>query len=239
MSGLFDEFSVHRQQLYRQVADQLQELIVAKSLEPGDKLPSERELAERMGVSRTVIREAIRALSVRGLLKVKPGSGTYVCDLSLQDAVAPIELFFKLREDPEFVEHLFEVRRMMEIEIVRLAAERATTDDMQTIAATLEKLATCDAGPQKLAKVDLAFHSALAAATHNTLFGLLLSPVSHLLQEVSAVSIYKPGARDVSVRRYKRIMRCLEEQDPEGAEHEMCKHLKEVRQLLEQVWDEL
>ena len=74
---MFD-FSLRRDKLYQQVADRIQQLIAEDALRPGDKLPGERELAERMGVSRTVVREAIRALSVRGLVKVKPGCGTYV-----------------------------------------------------------------------------------------------------------------------------------------------------------------
>ena len=71
-------FSLQRDKLYKQVADKIQDLIAAESLRPGDKLPGERELADRMGVSRTVVREAIRVLGVRGLVRVKSGCGTYV-----------------------------------------------------------------------------------------------------------------------------------------------------------------
>ena len=92
MDERFD-FSLRRDKLYQQVADQIQELILTDSLRPGDRLPAERELAERMGVSRTVVREAFRVLCDRGLVKVKSGCGTYVQELSHKDAAASIELF--------------------------------------------------------------------------------------------------------------------------------------------------
>ena len=91
MGELFS-FDLQRDQLSMQVADRLQHLIVAESLKLGDQLPGERELAKRLGVSRTVVREALRVLADRGLLKVKQGCGTFVCDLSPKDAAAPIEL---------------------------------------------------------------------------------------------------------------------------------------------------
>ena len=84
-------FPLKRDKLYKQVADRIQHLITADSLRPGDKLPGERELAEQMGVSRTVIREAIRVLSDRGLVHVKSGCGTYVRELSHKDAAASFE----------------------------------------------------------------------------------------------------------------------------------------------------
>ena len=122
------ELSLQRDRLYTQIADQIQDLIVARSLHPGDKLPSERELAEQLGISRTVVREAIRTLCVRGLVKVKPGCGTYVEALTPQAALASIELLLRLRHTPELLDNLYEIRRMVEIEMAGLAASRATDD---------------------------------------------------------------------------------------------------------------
>jgi len=116
MDGIF-ELSFRRARLYEQVTERIQNLIITESLRPGDKLPSERELAERLGVSRTAVREAIRALSVRGLVKVKPGCGTYTQEPTPENTTAPLELFLRLRCCPTSSENLYEVRRTIEVKV--------------------------------------------------------------------------------------------------------------------------
>ena len=90
------EFDLHRTKLYEQVADRIQALIVREELGAGEKLPGERELAEALGVCRTVVREAIRALEVRGLVLVKPGCGTYIRAYDAADAATPVTLYLRL-----------------------------------------------------------------------------------------------------------------------------------------------
>jgi GntR family transcriptional repressor for pyruvate dehydrogenase complex len=227
------EFPLKRDKLYKQVADQIQSLIVADSLRPGDKLPGERELAEQMGVSRTVIREAIRVLSDRGLVSVKSGCGTYVRELSHRDATASIELFLKLRQSPESFQHVYEVRRMIEVEAAGLAALRADKEDHTALETAIDGMSGSKGDPQKYAECDFAFHAAVAAATHNELFGILLSPISELLEEMVRISLDAPNAVDEGLAHHHNILDQIKTQNAEKARQAMRDHLNHARGLIE------
>jgi GntR family transcriptional repressor for pyruvate dehydrogenase complex len=231
MDSMFD-FSLQRDKLYKQVADQIQKLIVQESLLPGDKLPGERELAERMGVSRTVIREAIRALSVRGLVQVKSGCGTYVQKLSPKDAAASLGLFLRLQQSPGYFRHVYEVRRMIEVEAAGLAAGRATTEDRVAMQAAIEGMDTHRHDPEEYVAHDIAFHQAIAAATHNDLFGVLLGPISDLLMAMVRVSLGAPGAAEEGLVHHRNILRWIAAGDPEQARQAMRDHVDHAQELV-------
>jgi len=228
-------FPLHRDKLYKQVADQIQGLIVAESLCPGDKLPSERELAERLGVSRPVIREAIRALCVRGLVKVKSGCGTYIQELSPRNAAAPIELFLRLRQTTSSFDNLYEVRRMIEVEIAGLAAERAVEEDYAAMEAAIEEMIAHQDDPGRYVQYDLAFHSALSVATHNDLFAVLLSPISDLLLEAVRLSYHAPGAVEEGLAHHRNILNWVKRRDPQRARQAMRDHIRHAQALVEVV----
>jgi GntR family transcriptional repressor for pyruvate dehydrogenase complex len=236
MSEMFD-LPLHRNKLYEQVADRIQGLIVAESLCPGHKLPSERELAERLKVSRTVVREAIRALSVRGLVRVKPGCGTYVQELTPKDAAAPLELFLKLRRASDSFDDLHEVRRMIEVEVAGLAAERATEEDHQAMEAAIEGMVACRKATHddldRYVQCDLAFHAALAAATGNDLFTVLLSPISGVLLEAIRLSSQVPGAVNDGIAHHRNILKWVRRGDVEKARQAMRDHIRHAHSLVE------
>lgn len=234
MSELFG-FSLQRDKLYTQVADQIEQLIVDESLHPGDKLPGEREMAERMGVSRTVVREAIRVLGVRGLVAVKTGCGTYVQEPSARDAVASIERFLKLRQTGDSFAQIHEVRTMIEVETAGLAAERASRDDIARLQATVEGMSAHRQDLDAYIEYDHAFHEGLAEATHNSLFGVLLSPISGLLHQVILVSVQAPGALDAGLNHHRNILNQVRRHDPQAARQAMREHLAQARVLVESV----
>lgn len=228
-------FSLRRDRLYEQVADRLQELIVDESLRPGDRLPSERDLAERLAVSRTVIREAIRVLGVRGLVEVKPGSGTYVQELSLSDAAAPIGLLLNMRHSPDRYNSLYEVRRTLEVEIAGLAAERATDEDIEAMEAALKRMVECTGDAEQFTHCDLGFHAALAAATQNDLYSVLLTPITDLLLEFRLTAYrYDPqGSVEGALTHHPEIMERVKARDAEGARQAMRDHLRQAEGLME------
>jgi len=234
MNVTFD-FPIRRHRLHEQVAEQIQRLIIEEALRPGDKLPSERDLAERLGVSRTVIREAIRVLNVRGLVKVKPGSGTYIQELSPNDVAAPIELFLKLRQLSDRYKDLHEIRRTLEIEMAGLAAERATEEDIAAMEAAIEEMAAHIEDVDQFTRYDLAFHSALASATHNQLFNVLLTPITDLLLEFRLAAYqYDPlGAIEGGLTHHRQILNRIKERDVEGARQAMRDHLRQAWSLME------
>jgi GntR family transcriptional repressor for pyruvate dehydrogenase complex len=129
-------------------------------------------------------------------VKVKPGCGTYIQELSPKDAVAPIELFLKMRQTPGSVDNLYEIRRMIEVEIAGLAAERATKDDYAAMEAAIQGMIAHLDDPEQYTHYDLAFHEAVATATHNDLFRTLLSPIANLWLEV-----VRPCALTSTIRR--------------------------------------
>jgi GntR family transcriptional repressor for pyruvate dehydrogenase complex len=232
VSELFD-FSLQRDRLYTQVADQIEQLITDESLRPGDKLPGEREMADRMGVSRTVVREAIRVLGDRGLIVVKTGCGTYVQKPSGQAAAASIERYLKLQQTGEPFAHIHEVRRMIEVETAGLAAERATDDDIARLQSTIEGMAASRSDLDEYIKQDHAFHEKLAKATHNGLFNVLLGPISDLLHQVIVVSVQAPGALDAGLAHHRNILAQVQRHAPEAARQAMREHLAEARNLVE------
>jgi len=233
------EFPLQRDKLYTQVADQVQKLIISESLRPGDKLPSERELAERMSVSRTVVREAIRVLGVRGLVKVKAGCGTYVQQPTPKDTAAPIELLLKLRQCPDFFSNLYEIRHMIEIEIAGLAAERATDEDYVALEAAVEGMAAHAKGPEQFVQYDLAFRSALAAATHNDLFSVLLSATQDLWLKGGLLAYQVPGAAEGGLAHYRDILKRVKERDPEKARQAMRDQICHSQSLIEAVREQV
>jgi len=236
VTEIFD-FSPKRDKLYKQVADQIQELILDDSIRAGDKLPGERELAEQMGVSRTVIREAIRVLSDRGLVRVKSGCGTYVRELSVKDAAASIELFLKLKQSPQSLQNVSEVRRMIEVEAAGLAAERATPDDIAKIQKAIDGMQSAGIDAQQYAEYDVAFHTAIAQATHNELISVLLGPISELLAEMVRVSLNAPNAAEEGLAHHRHVLQRIQDHDREAAQEAMRAHIEHAQALVTAVQD--
>jgi GntR family transcriptional repressor for pyruvate dehydrogenase complex len=190
-------------------------------------------MADRMRVSRTVVREAIRVLGDRGLIVVKTGCGTYVQQPSGRAAAASIERFLKLQQSGEPFAHVHEVRRTIEVETAGLAAERATDEDIARLQSTLEGMASSGNDLDEYIRQDHAFHEELARATHNGLFNVLLSPISDLLHQVIVVSVQAPGALGAGLNHHRNILEQVRRHEPEAARQAMREHLAEARGLVE------
>lgn len=236
-------FPLHRDALHTQIADRIEQMIITESLNPGDRLPGERDLAEGLNVSRAVVREALRTLSGRGLINVRPGSGAYVQEPSPQDAAAPLELLLRLQQRPDGIvdvrdlRNLFEIRRTLEIEIAGFAAKRATTEDLAAMEAAIERMVMHVDATRRFMGDDQAFHLALANATQNRLFSVLLTPISGLL--VRMCRRYATRALiEVSLSKHRQILDRVEEKDPEGASEIMRDHIDEAERMMVASWEE-
>ena len=225
---------LRRDRLYEQVALRIQNMIAAESLRPGDRLPSERDLAGRLNVSRSVIREATRVLSVRGLVNVRSGSGTYIQELKISDASAPIGLFLKLKQSPNGIDSLCEVRCTLEVEIAGLAAERATEQDIAAMRASIDSMVAHVENAEQFTSDDLSFHMALAAATHNDLYSVLLQPIADLLLEfrVIAYGYDEQSTVENGLIYHRKLLSLIEARDAAGAREAMRKHLDQAERLL-------
>lgn len=216
---------LQREQLSTQVADRLQEMILAQSLADHEKLPAERELAETLQVSRSVVREAIRILVSRGLLKVKPGSGTYVCRPTARDTSAPLALALALKDDPFVVDHLFEVRRTLEGRVAELAALHATGEDLDALAKAIKEMEEAIYDPLAYSALDIAFHIQLAKAAHNELFGLLLQAVRQLLEDTIQVALLAEDAAPQGLAFHREIIGHIECGGAQAARQAMERHI--------------
>jgi GntR family transcriptional repressor for pyruvate dehydrogenase complex len=208
------------------VTGQIEKLIIANHLQPGDHLPPERELARQFGVSRTVVREAIRALVAKSLLETRAGGGTVVRSPTAASVAQSMSLFLRAGQSQLDYNKVLEVRRILEVEIAGLAAERRTAEDLVKMEQILVEAASGE-GRDHFAKTDVAFHAALARATHNELFGLLLDSVADIMFKVRYLGFDIPDAIARALRYHGAIFDQVKAGDAEGARQAMREHLIE------------
>jgi len=214
------------------VAAQLQGMIRTKALQPGEKLPSERELCELLGVSRTVVREAIRALVTKGLLEVRQGGGTVVRVPDPAMASEMMTLLLGTGKDVAF-NHVQEVRRLLEVEIAGLAAERRDSTDLALIEAQLQLMVEHTGDRERWAAADVAFHSAIATATHNPLYPVLLNSIAEMLIEVRRTGISLPNTPAIAYKHHQDIFAYVKAGDRLGARKAMQDHLRESEETFQ------
>jgi len=215
------------------VTQQIEDLIVIGHLRPGNRLPPERELAHRFGVSRTVVREAVRALVAKGLLEVRSGSGTIVCSPTAQTLAQTMSLFLRVGQRDLDYRKILEVRRLLEVEIAGLAAERRTEEDLEVIKAILQE-AESGGDRDRFVRTDMAFHSALARATYNELFSVLLDSIADVMITMRQMAFDIPDAFTRALRYHRAIFEQVKRGDPEGARQAMREHLVEAEDTIRQ-----
>jgi len=211
-----------------QVADQIQQLILSRDLKPGDRLPTERDLGETFGVSRTVIREAIRTLEAHGLVVSQTGSGTYVRAMQGKDVASSLGMFINSQHKPFSIDALMEVRRVLEIEMVKLAAQRATSENIQQLENNLDMMVKTIKDIDEFSRWDLEFHLVLADACGNQLFGIILEPLTESLFELIWTGTTTPGAAQDACRYHRAILDCVKKKDSQGAAKVMRAHLDQA-----------
>jgi len=219
---------VQRQQrLPDQIAASIEALIATRQVAPGDRLPPERVLCERFGVSRTVVREAVRALETKGLVEGRPGSGVYVSKQSAQPAAQLLGLAIQSDADLTWAD-VMEARRALEVEIAGLAAQRRTDADLAALRRALDDHRAALGAPDRAdagAHADVRFHAALAVASHNGVMPILLGAIEGVLLEARRVSMRLERALREGITHHARILRAVDKGDPDGARAAMLAHL--------------
>jgi GntR family transcriptional repressor for pyruvate dehydrogenase complex len=216
-----------------QVTEKLQELIATGQLRPAERLPSERELAERFGVSRTVIREAVRSLVAKGLLEVKSGSGMVISVPQASSVAETMGLLLRLSTDKAPYEYIFEVRQVLEVEIAGLAAQRATPEDIQELRSLIEFQAQHLDDLEKSAEADVEFHAALANATQNVLFSILLDSIAEIMLEVRLMGLALPDVREKVLEQHSRIFAQVKAGNAIEARKAMVEHLRAGKEYMQ------
>jgi len=215
--------------LYEQIVQQMEESILKGQLKAGDQVPAERDLAQRFGVSRTAVREAIRALRDKGLVEAYTGRGTFVTYGTSQSVRQSLDLLVRIGHH-EGAAHLAELRQILEPEIAALAATRI---EEQLLVAMREAVATMDHSlrdPDAYVEGDLDFHLALAEAVGNPLVLSLLDSIVGLLREQRSRIFSVEGGPERGQFHHKRILQATERRDPDAAREAMRAHLLQVRE---------
>jgi GntR family transcriptional regulator, transcriptional repressor for pyruvate dehydrogenase complex len=220
---------VRTSRLYEQIVQQIEESILKGALKAGDQLPAERDLAQRFGVSRTAVREAVKALREKGLVEAYTGRGTFITDGTSQVVRQSIELVAKIGQ-PNGSTHLAEVRAILEPEIAALAATRIQE---QHLVLMREAVALMDLeydDPDAFIEADLDFHLALAEAADNPMILSLLDSIVGLLREQRTRIFQVEGGPNRGQSHHKRILEAVEQHNPEKARDAMRAHLQQVRE---------
>jgi GntR family transcriptional regulator, transcriptional repressor for pyruvate dehydrogenase complex len=206
------------------VSDRLLAAIRDAHLPPGAKLPSERELGDQFGVSRTVIREAVRHLAAKGILEVRSGSGATVARIDSSSVSDALALFLRRKGllDPR---KIHEVRQTIELQTIRLATQRATDEDLIEIRSTHERLARAGTDPEAMAEADVAFHRAIAKVTKNELFLVLVDSISDVMMDVRRATAGQQGRFQAGLKQHERIVEAMERRDVDAAVSAMEDHL--------------
>ncbi|HKI59322.1 MAG TPA: FadR/GntR family transcriptional regulator [Trueperaceae bacterium] len=217
----------HRK-LYEQVVERIRHQILAGELTSGDQLPNERNLGERYGVSRTVIREAMKTLIQSGLVEVRRGQGTFVVDGTADALKQSLRMMMGLASE-ERVGEMVEVRELLEPEIAARAARYRKHDDLEALKRAIEDMDAALDDADTFIEADNRFHVALAVATQNHFIPRLLDSVVDLLQELRG-HIFQVGGGPVrGQRHHRRILAAIEARDADAARTAMLAHLTQVR----------
>ncbi|WP_030213012.1 FadR/GntR family transcriptional regulator [Streptomyces sp. NRRL WC-3626] len=214
------EIVVDFRTLHQRVADELGRRIVGGRWGPGDPLPVEDALAAEIGVSRGVLREAVKSLVAKGMLHVRPRTGTRVLPPEHWNHLDRDVLRWKQAGDAAaLLRDTGELRRIIEPEAARLAAGRAGPDDVRALYEALAAMEAAAAAPGRSGYVeaDIAFHRALLDAGGNRLLGSLGRAVEIALEHSFVVSTRTPGAVEASLPGHRAVVRAVEARDPEAA----------------------
>jgi GntR family transcriptional repressor for pyruvate dehydrogenase complex len=212
--------------LHERVAAAITSRILSGELVPGSALPTEPELCEQFGVSRTVVRDAMKMLQGRGLVEVMQGRGTVVSD-KLAEFSSDI-LGMAMQQQQTTLMELWEVRGILEVEIAGLAAERADEADLRDMEQALELMRARPAEAAGYVDADVAFHDALTLAAHNTVMELITRPVAELLRHSRERSYLGPDRVRKATAAHEAILAAVRARDAEAARRAMRQHLDQT-----------
>jgi len=219
-----------RPPLHREVAEVLSERILSGQFPENSLLPTERELCETMGVSRTVVREAVKFLESRGLIRIERGRGMIVQEA--QSSAVSETLKLALRRHDHAIEHLMELRKILEVGMAALAAKRRTGENLESMRQYLSIMRAKPGEPEGYIDADVQFHTEILKAAQNPVLLVLLEPVAELLRESRMESF--SGSRMVKLRtaQHEEIFECIVARDPQGAAEAMSRHLGDTERDL-------
>lgn len=221
-----------RPRLYEQVLERLRDYVTEGKLAAGDRLPPERELAHRLGVSRASVKQAIVVLEVQGFVEVRHGGGTYL----VRDTLDP-EPVEQLVERRRRLPDVLDAREAMETKLAELAAQRRSDEDIEAMAAALRlmerEIEAGDPGEEG----DRRFHAAVTAAARSSLLEEFMRVIADQITESRHESLRQPGRPSRSLAQHQRILDAIRAGNPKAAAAAMRKHVQTVAKVRLLSWD--
>jgi GntR family transcriptional repressor for pyruvate dehydrogenase complex len=221
--------AVRRNRVSEEVARQLEQLILQK-LQPGDKLPAERELAEMLGVSRSSIRDAIQSLRLMGLVEPRQGAGTVVRQISAEALVNPLANV--IAHQRQLVGELLDFRKMLEPPLAARAATHASPDEIAEMEEILRRQDEKLRGGDLAIEEDSEFHYAIAMASGNSVVLKVLDVIMDMLRETRARSLQRSGRPQKSLAGHRRILTAIKRHDSVAAQAAMRQHIQDVEKIV-------
>jgi GntR family transcriptional repressor for pyruvate dehydrogenase complex len=222
--------------LAAQVTTQMLTSIFTGASTVGEELPSERDLSLQFGVSRTVVREALRGLQAKGVVEVRTGRAARVVAVPASQVSEIVQLYVRGAESQELLrpDDIAEVRTTLELRLSELAAVNARAADLELLDASVGAMRTA-LDPEEAARHDTEFHQLLAAATHNPLYVTLLESINAVLAPYRLGSLRRPGRAAIAVDQHQGVLDALRTQDPAVARAAMERHLNDSRQFYDRI----
>jgi len=224
-----DFATIHRGKVYEGVAKQIERLIL-KKLQPGDKLPSERELAELLRVSRSSIRDAIRSLELMGMVEPRQGTGTIVREISSDSLVNP--LANALKRKGELIGELLDFRMMLEPQLAARAATRVSPDEISEMEEILGRQEKKLSEGESTIGEDSEFHYSIALASGNSVVLKVLDTLMDLLRDSRERGLQVEGRQQKSLAGHRRILAALKRHDSDGAKATMRRHIEDIAEIV-------
>lgn len=227
----------HTIPLSEQVASLIESKIIAGDFQVGDRLPTEYDLASMYQVSRTVIREAIKALKGKGWVETRGAKGTFVVYNMTKSVQSSFDATVRMNPEDSF-SNLIQVRLILEPEIAALAAASASPEDIATMrqaVSQMDKALADNKNVEDFLRGDFSFHLAMAESTGNNLIHLIIAPVVNLMRDVQTYHLlHVDGGKRRSQENHRKIMEAIQNRDPEAARKHMYAHITQVREDIQE-----
>jgi len=215
------------QTLSNKIQIEIEKSILQKKYLPGDKLPTEKEMCEMFGVSRTALREAIQMLSIQGLVSIRKGSGIYVSEFDSDHAIKPMSRYLQMNLNDALILQVVEVRKMFEPQIAWMAARNRDEADVKFLVKTVEDLKQSDIlDSERQGQIDQDFHMRICEAAKNPIIPLQMDPIFRLMPQIRTI-VYQTvdTALSEAVEFHERILGAIKDQDADRAREAMMGHL--------------
>lgn len=222
-----------RRKLSDEVFARLKAMITSGELQPGDEMPSERELMERFGVGRPAIREAMQALAGMGLVVISHGERAKVLELTAQSIFRQMDMTAKimLAKSSDTLEHLKSARIFFERGMAREAALKGDANDIASLRDILEQQRASLGDAEAFIAADMAFHTRIARISRNPIYIAVSEAMLAWLKEYHTEMLIWTGKEKFTLAEHEEIITCLEARDPDAAEQAVLKHLERSRSL--------